>query len=54
MFSEEDELLRLGIVLVTGGDGGKQLIQPPVATSNSSTYGRVKLLHPGRGGTVEL
>lgn len=26
----------------------------PVATSNSSTYGRVKLLHPGRGGTVEL
>jgi hypothetical protein len=26
-FSEEDELLRLGIVLVTGGDRGKQLIQ---------------------------
>lgn len=40
----------------TAGTLNKELrrLQAPVATSNSSTYGRVKLLHPGRGGTVEL
>jgi hypothetical protein len=32
----------------------KGFFQPRVATLNSSTCGRVKFLHPQRGGTVEL
>ena len=32
----------------TATDQPKTPAKPPVATSNSSTCGRVKLLHPGR------